>query len=216
MSTSPKPRSRSARLWVLLGLAVLTVLWACGDQNLFGPGAASPPEVVSIQLPQQVYTGQTLDVRAQVVGSVPIDSVLVRVRSAFDDAQAVTASTTRSALTVDVSFEVPDTLFADSAVVQVIAYDVLGSSSRIMSGTVSVIRATAQGAAASTRLAASLRRPATVRPHGGSSRELAVREANGGLRRLRATLRRSWRPLEALSAPRDAPIAWAGGREPPG
>lgn len=216
MSTSPKPRSRSARLWVLLGLSVLTVLWACGDQNLFAPGAESPPEVVSIQLPQQVYTGQALDVRAQVVGSVPIDSVLVRVRSAFDDAQAVKASATRSDLTVDVSFEVPDTLFADTAVVQVIAYDVLGSSSRIMSGTVSVVQATAQGPSAPTRWVASLRRLATVHPQAAKSWELAVPEANGGGRRLRAIFHRSWRPLEALSASRDAPIAWAGGRVPPG
>ncbi len=125
-----------------VALAAVGVLWACGDQNLFGPGQQAPPEIVSIEVPDEVKSGQTLDVRARAVGGVPLDSVVIRVRGSFSDKETVTVPEGKLDATVDASFTVPERIEDTTATVSAIAFDAQGNASEIASRTVRIVDTT--------------------------------------------------------------------------
>jgi len=127
---------------LVLFLGALTAAVGCDGDNLFGTVETSAPRVVELTVPDQVFSGQSLDVRARVAGDVPLDSVVVRARGAFSDEAAVTLPERQVSASVDASLEVPEEVNDTVADVSVFVADVRGNVSEVASATVRVIDTT--------------------------------------------------------------------------
>ena len=113
----------------LLVLAAALAFGACGSDHLFSPPSGDPPEILELLAPPEVAVGQKLDVAVRARGTLPLDSLVVKVRGAFNaDRQVIFASVTYDQSVV-VSFDVPSTLADSVATVTAYAYDRIGQVS---------------------------------------------------------------------------------------
>lgn len=100
--------------------------------RIFGPSApAAAPIVLSIAALDSTRAGRTLDVRADVRGSVPLRSVIFRFRGAADKVETVEVTTNETRVLADASVSIPATATDNFVTVTVVAVDVLGNVSAL-------------------------------------------------------------------------------------
>ena len=133
-------RVKHARLGVpLLVFASAMAFGGCDDNNFFQPPTGPPPEILALSAPAQVQAGQKLDVAVRAKGTLPLDSVVVKVRGAFSGDESVIFETVTYDQSVVVGFDVPIAIVDTIATVTAYAYDVNGQVSTAVQDQVRII-----------------------------------------------------------------------------
>jgi hypothetical protein len=140
-------RFRQLRLGsVLLAGAALLAVAGCEGDNLFEGrpvGGGTPPQIISVAVPQEVRAGSRVDVRVRALARRGLARVDVRFRGAAvaDQPFPITTASTDTVV-VDTYIDVP--LAAGNSQLRIEAYatDLSGSVSEIVGGTVTVLPST--------------------------------------------------------------------------
>lgn len=131
--------SRLAVPALVVGLALAIV--ACGSDNLFEAPSGAPPEILELLAPPEATVGQKLDVAVRARSTIPLDSLVVKVRGAFSGDKQVFFPSVTYDQSVVVSFDVPETLADSVATVTAYAYDRIGQVSTAAQDQVRIVAA---------------------------------------------------------------------------
>ncbi len=122
--------NRSGRRVALGALLATLLVWGCDGNNLFGPGVGLGPQIITLETPSAVPSGEEMQVRVRAVGLVRVDSIVTTARGGEFNFRRVSLSQNgETDLTVGVSFDIPRPITDTLVVVQATAYDAQGNPS---------------------------------------------------------------------------------------
>ncbi len=125
------------RRWVLYGASVGVFAWGCDGHNLFGPGVGVGPQILELQLPPSVDSGEDLRVGVRVSGLTAVDSIAVSAQVGdFHATEVAVPSTSSSDVSEQVTFSIPAVITDTIVAVSVQAADIHGNLSRTVEGNV--------------------------------------------------------------------------------
>ncbi|TVP77405.1 MAG: hypothetical protein EA352_03710 [Gemmatimonadales bacterium] len=128
------------RISVLAGALVVAVaLAACDGSSAFSSNTI-PPELLSLEAPTPVESGQSFTVSVRAVGAVPMDTIVVRVQgSGVNLEQRLEGESRELDMQRQVSFDLPLSMDGTQVTVSARAVDVGGLESRRVETSVSVV-----------------------------------------------------------------------------